>query len=119
MKRELTCIICPRGCRLSVDIDNNTVSVSGNACPKGEKYGIEECVHPTRTLTSVVRVENRENTMLSVKTAAPIPKEHVFDAVEIIKKTTAKALMVKMADANTKIRTKNPKAAAKTTVHVT
>ena len=91
MKRELTCIICPRGCRLSVDIDNNTVSVSGNACPKGEKYGIEECVHPTRTLTSVVRVENRENTMLSVKTAAPIPKERVFDAVEIIKKTTVKA----------------------------
>ena len=41
MKRELTCIICPRGCSLCVDINGENTVVSGNGCPKGERYGIE------------------------------------------------------------------------------
>ena len=91
MKHELTCIICPRGCSLSVDINGAKTAVSGNSCPKGEKYGIEECIHPTRTVTSMVRVENRENMMVSVKTASPVPKENIFDVMEIIRKTSVKA----------------------------
>ena len=91
MKRELTCIICPRGCSLTVNMDGAKTSVSGNGCPKGEKYGIEECTHPTRTVTSIVRVENRKNTMVSVKTASPVPKENIFDVMESIKKTSVKA----------------------------
>lgn len=97
MKRELTCIICPRGCSLTVDIDGEKTCVSGNGCPKGEKYGIEECTHPTRTVTSIVRVENRKNTMVSVKTASTVPKENVFDVMEIIRKTSVKA-PVKIGD---------------------
>lgn len=97
MKRELTCIICPRGCSLTVDIDGKNTAVSGNSCPKGEKYGIEECTHPTRTVTSIVRVENRENTMVSVKTASPVPKENIFAVMEIIRKTSVKA-PVKIGD---------------------
>ncbi len=91
MKRELTCIICPRGCSLSVDIDGDKSTVLGNACPKGEKYAVEECIHPTRTVTSIVRVENRKNTMVSVKTASPVPKESIFHVMELIKKTSVKA----------------------------
>ena len=97
MKRELTCIICPRGCSLSVNIDGAKTCVSGNSCPNGEKYGIEESIHPTRTVTSIVRVENRENTMVSVKTARPVPKENIFDVMEIIRKTSVKA-PVKIGD---------------------
>ena len=91
MKRELTCIICPRGCSLTVNMDGAKTCVSGNGCPKGEKYGIEECTHPPRTVTSIVRVENRKNTMVSVKTASPVPKENIFDVMESIKKTSVKA----------------------------
>ena len=97
MKRELTCIICPRGCSLCVDIDGEKSTVSGNSCPKGEKYGIDECIHPTRTVTSIVRVENRENTMVSVKTASPVPKENISDVMELVKKTSVKA-PVKIGD---------------------
>ena len=97
MKRELTCIICPRGCSLTVNMDGAKTCVSGNGCPKGEKYGIEECTHPTRTVTSIVRVENRKNTMVSVKTASPVPKENIFDVMEIIRKTSVKA-PVKIGD---------------------
>lgn len=84
MKRNLTCIICPRGCLLEAEINGDSVSVSGNACPKGEKYGIDECLHSVRTVTAIVRVGNREDTMLSVKTENPIPKENIFDLMDII-----------------------------------
>ena len=46
MKKELTCIICPRGCSLTADIQDGTVTVTGNTCPKGEEYAIRECTNP-------------------------------------------------------------------------
>ena len=84
MNRTLTCIICPRGCMLNVTGELGKLYVTGNACPKGEQYAIDECTHPVRTVTSVVRVYNREDTMVSVKTAAPIPKEYIFDVMNRI-----------------------------------
>ena len=91
MKKDLICIICPRGCSLSADIDSGKISVSGNACPKGEQYAIDECTNPTRTVTAVVRVDNRTDTMVSVKTENPIPKDKIFEVMEIINKTTISA----------------------------
>lgn len=85
MNRNLTCIICPRGCALTAEIDGDTVKVTGNACPKGERYAIDEITHPTRTVTSTVRIKNRINTMVSVKTATPIPKEKIFEVMELIR----------------------------------
>ncbi len=89
--KNLTCIICPRGCGLTVEEENGKLLVSGNLCPRGEKYAIEECTHPTRTVTSFIRVDNRENTMVSVKTSSPIPKESMFEAMKMIRGTTVKA----------------------------
>lgn len=91
MKRNLTCIICPRGCSLEVEICENEISVKGNACPKGKKYALDECTAPTRTVTSVVRVENREDTMVSVKTAEPIAKDKIFDIMRLIRNKTVNA----------------------------
>ena len=75
--KNLTCIICPRGCTLTVNEVDGVLNVSGNACPKGEKYAIDECTHPTRTVTSIIRINNRNDTMVSVKTENPIPKENI------------------------------------------
>ncbi|MBE6727998.1 MAG: DUF1667 domain-containing protein [Ruminococcaceae bacterium] len=91
MTKNLTCIICPRGCALTVDINDNNVTVNGNACPKGERYGIDECTNPIRTVTSTVRVANRTDTMVSVKTETPIPKDEIFTVMEAIRKTTVNA----------------------------
>ena len=41
MKRELVCIICPRGCRLTVEGEVGNLTVTGNACPKGKQYAID------------------------------------------------------------------------------
>lgn len=81
--KELTCIICPRGCRLKIDEQMN---VTGNSCPRGANYAINEITNPTRTVTSSIRVSNREYTLVSVKTDKPIPKAQIFAVMEEINK---------------------------------
>lgn len=85
MTRDMTCIICPRGCALKVEINGDNITVTGNSCPKGKQYATDECTNPTRTVTSSVRVDNREDIMVSVKTENPIPKDKIFDAMKLIR----------------------------------
>ena len=91
MKRELTCIICPRGCSLTADITNGVVTVTGNACPKGQDYAVNECTNPVRTVTATVRVSNRYNTMASVKTVTPVSKNSMMDVMTVLRKTQIEA----------------------------
>ncbi len=91
MKRNLICIICPRGCAMTVEGEGTDLTVTGNTCPKGKQYAIDECTHPMRTVTSTVRVTNRPDTMVSVKTAAPVPKDAIFEVMKRIRATTVKA----------------------------
>ena len=88
MKRTMTCILCPRGCTLMV---SDNLTVTGNTCPRGEKYAIDECTHPARTVTATVRVANRNNLMLSVKTEQPVPKENMMDVMAVLRAITVTA----------------------------
>lgn len=97
MERNITCIICPRGCSLTVNVDGDKTTVSGHSCPKGEQYGIDECLNPVRTVTSIVRVSNREDTMVSVKTAEPISKVEIFNLMKLIREASVEA-PVKIGD---------------------
>lgn len=81
--REMTCIICPRGCTLTVAYeDKNVLSVKGNACKRGMDYAIAECTCPTRTLTTTAMTESGE--VVAVKSNKAIPKELLFDAIKQI-----------------------------------
>lgn len=97
MERNLTCIICPRGCQLTVNVDGDVTKVRGNGCPKGLQYGIDEVLNPVRTVTSIVRVSNREDTMVSVKTENPISKDKIFDIMKLIREKSVEA-PVKIGD---------------------
>lgn len=91
-KRELTCIGCPMGCILEVELDGTeVVKVTGNTCPRGKDYGIKECTNPTRIVTSSVAVENGEETVAPVKTERDIPKEKVYEVIRLLKDVTIKA----------------------------
>ena len=87
MKKTLTCIICPRGCSLCADIQGEQVSVTGHTCPKGEEYAVNECLHPVRTVTATVRVANRHNTMVSVKTETPVAKAAMMKVMDALRAT--------------------------------
>ena len=91
MKRNMTCIICPRGCALTAELTENGVAVTGHTCPKGEEYAINECTHPVRTVTATVRVGNRSNTMASVKTETPVPKDKMMDVIAALRCITVDA----------------------------
>ena len=59
MTRELTCIVCPKGCQMKAELENGVVTaVEGFTCPRGKQYAIDECTHPMRTVTSTVRTDN-------------------------------------------------------------
>ena len=79
---ELICIVCPKGCHLTVD--EKTFAVSGNSCEKGAEYGKTELKNPTRTLTSTVKLENGALPRCPVRTSAPIPKGKMFDAMAVL-----------------------------------
>ncbi len=87
MKKTLTCIECPMGCEIEVELkDGKVISVSGNNCPRGKVYAEAEVVCPKRVITSTVRAENGE--MIPVKTDRPVKKEAMFDVMKKINCTT-------------------------------
>ncbi|MBQ3015337.1 MAG: DUF1667 domain-containing protein [Clostridia bacterium] len=96
-KRELTCIVCPRGCTLVCELDDGgkLISVSGNLCPRGKKYADDECTNPMRVVTSTVRCE--DGAVVSCKTSTSIPKSLVLEAMKVINNTKAPAT-VKIGD---------------------
>ncbi|HAN21418.1 MAG: molybdopterin oxidoreductase [Clostridiales bacterium GWF2_36_10] len=80
--KEFICTVCPRGCRLKVD--EVTLNVTGNSCPKGTEYGKNEATNPLRILTSTVLIEGAIHRRLPVRTDKPIPKDKLFDCMKTI-----------------------------------
>ena len=89
-ERKLTCIICPRGCQITVNFDGEgkIKDISGNACKRGASYAEAEITHPVRTVTSTVRCEG--GGIVSVKTSRAVPKEKIFEVMEKINAHRAK-----------------------------
>ncbi len=91
MERNIICIICPRGCAMVAKVTDDGVTVTGHTCPKGEQYAIDECTHPVRTVTATVRVANRKDTMVSVKTDRPVEKDRMMDVMAALRSITVDA----------------------------
>ncbi len=91
MERNIICIICPRGCGMTVKEEAGKLVVTGNSCPRGEEYAINECTNPLRTVTSTLRVSNRHDTMVSVKTAAPVPKGKILEVMALLRSISVEA----------------------------
>lgn len=97
--RELTCISCPLGCALKVELNDSgeVVSVSGNTCKRGEIYGRQEVTAPVRAVTSTVRVSGGSAPVVPVRTNGSIPKEKIFECMEKIRNASVTA-PVKIGD---------------------
>ena len=118
--KKLICIGCPMGCQLEADVENtkeqesrpveNTeggtafdrrtcgknerwtvLDVRGNTCPRGADYARKELTHPTRIVTTTVRVEGGTEIMLPVKTAEDIPKGKIMDCMRAVKNLKVQA----------------------------
>lgn len=83
---EVTCIRCPLGCAITVDVapDGAAVYREGASCARGREYAVAEVTAPVRSVATIVNVPGCGEP-LSVRTAEPIPKGLVPDAVRAIK----------------------------------
>lgn len=88
--RELTCVVCPAGCKITVTLDDagKVTNVEGNTCPRGKNYAESEVTNPVRTLTSTVRIVLADGSvhMLPVRTDHPIPKPELFRAMDFVRR---------------------------------
>ena len=90
--KNLTCINCPMGCPLTIEMEGEQViRVSGNTCKRGEIYARKEFTNPTRIVTTTVKVLNGTSDTVSVKTKEDIPKEKIFDCVKALKNVQVEA----------------------------
>ena len=87
--KQIVCTVCPKGCLLSVSQDLTTVT--GNSCPKGEQYGLQEVLNPTRVLTTTVSIVGAIYPRLPVKTSKPIPKGKLLEAMKTIEMIKVRA----------------------------
>ena len=83
--REFTCIVCTNGCNLNVD-DN--LNVTGNLCPRGKEFAINEITNPKRTITSTCKTIYENVPVIAVKSDGEINKDDVIKVVDEIKKVT-------------------------------
>lgn len=92
MEKLIICTVCPRGCRITVSGDNGVVnSVEGYGCMRGKTYASNEFISPVRILTTTVKVEGLDNELLPVRSSKPLPKDKIFDCIDVIKGVTVKA----------------------------
>ncbi|MBO7214569.1 MAG: DUF1667 domain-containing protein [Clostridia bacterium] len=84
MIRELTCVECPMGCKITVKEENGVKEFSGYNCPRGKMYAENEIVDPKRVVTSTVKLS--DGRVLPVKTDRPVSKKDMFAVMEQINK---------------------------------
>jgi CxxC motif-containing protein len=77
--KQITCITCPIGCRVSIDVQGSEYIVSGNKCKKGEEFAKTEMISPVRSLTTTVRTAFPDMPVLPVRTNGEVPKEKITD----------------------------------------
>lgn len=94
---NLVCINCPKGCHLVVENINGEIRVSGNSCPRGEQYAINEMTNPLRTVTTTVSIVSNVYDRLPVITSSPVPKAKIMEVCKALKGAEVKA-PIKMGD---------------------
>lgn len=82
--KQLVCIGCPRGCRLTVEEKAGEFIVTGNTCPRGKAFAISEMTEPKRTICSTVKTVFPGCPVLPVRVSDDIPKDRIFDVMREI-----------------------------------
>lgn len=82
--KELTCILCPNSCTLTIDKSSDNWQIGGNLCPRGVKFAIDEMENPKRSITTTVRTKFKDIPRFPVKTQGEIPKEYIFKLMKLL-----------------------------------
>lgn len=86
MKRKFTCIVCPNGCEIEAEAEKDqVVSITGQGCPRGRQYVLQELTAPARTIASSVLVRGGVLPVASVRLTKPVPKDMIFHVMDAIR----------------------------------
>lgn len=88
--KELVCIVCPRGCTMTLEGEGKDVKVSGNSCKRGAEFAVSEMTEPKRTICTTVRTAFPDVPVLPVRVSKEIPKDKIFDVMAEINKVAVK-----------------------------
>lgn len=110
MLRVFTCILCPQGCEIKVELPDDPTAtedltaadgrvwsgmrieqIAGNRCPRGAAYVTQEIEAPMRNIATSILVEGGELPLASVRLTKPVPRERLSDVMEAIKKIKVSA----------------------------
>ena len=98
-KKHFTCVICPIGCEIDVELQGSDVaSMTGDKCARGKEFVLQELEEPMRILTTTVRIKGAKWAMLPVRTDKPIPKRLLFRVIKELADIELQA-PVKVSDA--------------------
>lgn len=81
---QLVCIVCPRGCTMTLNETEDGLTVTGNACPRGKAFAVAERTQPMRTLCTTVATAFPHVPVLPVRVSGEIPKDRIFDVMAAI-----------------------------------
>jgi CxxC motif-containing protein len=84
--KQITCIICPIGCRVTIDVVNGEYSFFGNKCARGLEFVKNEMISPVRSLTTTVRTSFPQMPVLPVRTNGEVPKEKIKEIIRELSK---------------------------------
>ncbi len=89
---QFNCTTCPSECLLTVKVERTADghvaevrSVTGNSCPRGDKFAHQELTCPMRVLTTTVAVSGGDEVLLPVRTVEAIPLELHAQAMDLIR----------------------------------
>lgn len=101
---QFNCTTCPSECLLTVEIEREpdgsvaaVRSVTGNSCPRGDKFAHQELTCPVRVLTTTVAVSGGDEALLPVRTAEAIPLALHAQAMALIRGIVVEA-PIRMGD---------------------
>ena len=78
MKKDMICISCPMGCRITAEWENESdITISGNKCQRGLVYGREEILSPRRVVTATIDINSVWLGRIPVMTTGTVPKEQI------------------------------------------
>ncbi len=86
--QDIVCIVCPNGCRIHCEPNDQGFRFTGQKCRRGIDYATAELTKPMRTLTTSVKTIFPDAPVISVRTDGEIEKSKLQDAVERISKIT-------------------------------
>ncbi len=82
---KVICITCPKGCRLDVSREGDTIlKVDNCGCKRGEEYVKAELTDPRRMVATTVKIRGGLHPLLPVYTSKPFPKPRIRELLSAL-----------------------------------